>query len=298
MSTPLWPAPTYADGDFTIAKPCALPVFSSPLPNVTDQSMFRQPFMQFAANVAPLALNTPYSGSAGGCIYGSGYVPDLSTYFLIKEGEKQDLGNGIVRWERTYSQVPASYDDWQSYAYNIIGTAPIGPMTSNQVGRMRSSERVTCRIQNDFFKLGATVTDPITGASVTPTTPGGIPQIFALAYCSQFLTGEVQYGGYFYRQDYVSDYLLSTTVGWLTVSTPSATDYQNMIADAAANGWGAGKSFQVLGGTSPVLVDVASLNTAGHTYYKGQLVAEDSSLERWQNAGSIWVRKTIYVLAR
>jgi hypothetical protein len=112
------------------------------------------------------------------------------------------------------------------------------------------------------------------------------------------LTGEVQYGGYFYRQDYVSDYLLSTTVGWLTVSTPSATDYQNMIADAAANGWGAGKSFQVLGGTSPVLVDVASLNTAGHTYYKGQLVAEDSSLERWQNAGSIWVRKTIYVLAR
>jgi hypothetical protein len=278
------------DGDFTTAKPVSLPVFSSPLPNSTAQLVFKQDFMQLLANVAPLALNTAHPSS--------GMAPDYSSYYLIAEGEKQDMGGGIVRWTRTYSAVPASYDDWGAYAYQFIGTGPIGPMTSSQVGRLRFTERVTCRVQNDFFKLGATVTDPITGASVTPTTPGGIPQIFALAYCQQFIFSTVQYGGFFYRQDYVTDSLVNANVGFLCITTPSATDYSNMIADAAVNGWGAGKSYQVLTGTGPVLVDTASLNTAGHTYYKGQLVAEDSSLERWQRSGNIWVRSTKYVLAR
>ena len=289
MSTLLWPAPLFIDGDFTVATPVSLPVFSSPLPNDTAQLIFKQDFMQLLVNVTPLALNTPYCTT--------GFIPDLSGYYLIAEGEKQDMGGGVVKWTRTYSAVPASYDDWEPYSYTFIGSGPLGAIaTAQQVGRMRFSEKVTCRVQNDFFKLGVAVTDPITGASVTPTTPGAIPQIFALAYCSQFVLSSVQYGGYFYRQDYVSDTLVNTNVGWLTVSTPTATEYASMISDANANGWASGKSFQVISG-DPALVSISSINTAGHTYYKGQIVAENSTLERWQRTGSIWIRKTRYVLA-
>src|ERR1035441_5422886 len=108
-----WPAPDYVDGDFTTAQPVGIPVFSSPLPNTTAQLTFKQDFMQFLANVAPLLLNTAHPSA--------GKTPDYSSYYLVDEGEKQDVGGGVVKWTRTYSVVPASWDDSESYIYTYPG---------------------------------------------------------------------------------------------------------------------------------------------------------------------------------
>lgn len=280
-----WPAPIYVDGDFAVAIPVSLPQFISPLPNTTLGLVFRQDFMQFLANVAPLALNSPHPSAAP-------ISPDYSAYYLIAEGEKQDMGGGVVKWTRTYSAIPASYDDWESIAYSYIGGGPIGPMSSANVGRLRFTDRVSCRAQNDFFMLGVAKTDPITAATVTPATPGDIPQIYALAYCQQFIFSGTQYGGLFYRQDYLSDVNVAANVGFLCITTPTATQYMAMIAEVAASGWTSGKSLQVFTDTTPTLIDLAT------TVYHGQLVAENSSLERWQHTGNIWIRKTRYVLAQ
>ena len=295
-----WPLPTYVDGDFTVATAIGLPIFTSPLPNTTAQLVFRQEFMQYLANVTPLALNTPHPSS--------GMTPDYSNtgaipYYLIAEGDKQDCGGGVVKWFRTYSAIPASYSDWSEMVYNFIGTGPIGPMTSGNVGRLRFSDKVKCRIQNDFFMVGVGFTDPITGTVVASgafTSPGVIPEIWAITYCQQVVISGTQYGGLFYRQDYVCDSVtLDSNVGWLVQTTPTATQYAAMVLDAAKNSWAAAKSFQVIDTSGAVaLVSITSPTVSSPTVYGGQIIAENSTIDRWQRSGNIWVRRTKYVLAQ
>ena len=200
---------------------------------------------------------------------------------------------------------------------SFIGTAPLGPLSTYQVGRNRFSERVKCRVQNDFFMVGVGFTDPITGAVITSgafTNPGIIPEVWALAYCGQQLTSggsPTLIGGLFYRVDYVCDPLLvAANVGAMWHSTPSATEYAAMILDATTNGWGATASYQRIDtATYPVAsvncnlaIPPASANYGAypspHSTYGGQIIAENSTIERWQRSGNIWVRKTKYVLAQ
>lgn len=320
-----WPEPVFVDGldgadgvigttnaGFSKAQPIGLPQFVSPLPNSTSGYVFRQLFMQALASWTPAALNTPHPSA--------GLTPDYSTWYLIAEGPREDCGAGIVKWQRTYSQVPASWSDYsEALAYNLIGTTPYLPAiysagTVMKPGRFRRTERVPCRVQTDYFFVAATtgaclpVDDPITGTAIPwGTTPseGNIPVIFALAYCQQWVVGSTQYGGYDFRQDYVSDYTfgyqigettpsyLATSSGVMAPTTPTQTQYLAMCLDASKNGWGATVSQQVLITTaSPTLVNVPT------SVYGGQLAAENSTLERWQRSGNIWVRRTKYVLAR
>jgi hypothetical protein len=284
-----WPAPSWIDGDFTTAKACGLPVFASPIPSAADGYVFTQDFCQLLTNWSAATYGTAHPSS--------GKTPDYSEWILINEGPRQDVGGGVIRWTRTYAKLPASYDDWESLSYTFIGSAPgaFGAITSAQVGRLRFSEIVTARVKHDFFIVPSTFTDPITGTAVAATVPGDIPVIRALAYCIQFKYGspQVQYGGYWYRQDYVCDAAVeSTPGGQLYVTTPTATEYAAMIDDATANGWNATSTLQVLAGNDPVLVDLNS------TTYGGQFVAEDSKLLRYQGSGNIWERVTRYILAK
>ena len=282
-----WASPDYVDGDFTTAKACGLPVFQSPVPSSADAYIFSQDFCQFLANWSAATYGTAHGSS--------GKTPDYSAWKLINEGPREDIGNGVVRWKRTYAKLPDSFDDWETTSYNFIGTAPgsFGGLSTSQNGRLRFSELVTARVKHDFFLVPSSFTDPITGDHVTATTAGDIPVVRALAYCQQFVYLGVQYGGYYYRQDYVSDaYVSSNPGGDLFQTTPSGTQYQAMVDDAAIHGWNATASLQKLTGTAPVLVDTAA------TVYGGQLVAEESRLFRYQGSGPIWERLTRYILAR
>lgn len=281
----LWSAPGYVDGNFAVAAPCSLPVFSSPLPTTGEAYMFTQDFMQFLVNWTATAYGTAYTAGV--------YTPDLRDYKLIFEGPREDMGGGIVKWKRTYAKVPATYNEWSNMAYNFIGSGPGNyALTTGYTGRYRTQALCCCRTQRDFFLIPSVFVDPITGSTVNALTEGDIPTIRALQYCVQYTQAGTQYGGYFYRQDYVCDAAINSNAGYLFQTSPTATEYLAMIEDAATNGWNAAVSRQVLTGTNPIMIDVNS------TIYGGQICAEDSRISRLNNTGPIWCRETRYVLAQ
>src|SRR5206468_728564 len=110
-----WPAPLYTDDTsaarFSTAQPCSLPQFSSPIAETSAEYVFTQDFMQFRANFTATALNTVHPSS--------GMTPDYSTFFLVNEGERRDIGGGVVRWTRTYGKKPSSYSDFETYPYSF-----------------------------------------------------------------------------------------------------------------------------------------------------------------------------------
>lgn len=293
-----WPAPVYVDGDFTTAQPVGVPVMRSPIPATTAEYVFDQPFVQFRKNVTPLALGTAHPSA--------GLTPDYSSYVLVSEGQKEDIGGGIVRWNRTYAALPASHDEWETAAHNIIGTAPIGPLSSAYVGRYRRTIPVTTRVQHDYFLIAAG-----TETTYLKNSPGNIPIIRAFDFVQQYLSGDpaVQYGGWAQKADYVSDVAIaSTNVGVLLPTVPTQTQYAAMIKDAAANRWNAGVSFEKLTSDTPPLVDLSGLEAApgsqsaftardfpAVTSFFGQFVIEDSRIARW--LGPIYVRQVRLVLA-
>lgn len=272
-----WQTPDYVDGDWTVAKPCSLPEFSAPVPGDPTEYVFTQDFMALRTIAAASTLNTAHPSS--------GLSPDYSAWVLVEESDtKQDVGNGIVRWRRTYAKVPAQHNEWESYAYSFIGTAPFLALSTAQEGRLRFVERVTSRVQHDYY---------LVGTGQTYTTPGAIPILKQFAYCVQDTVGGVNYGGWYSRQDYLFDgpSVLDTNVGKLWKTTPTLTEYWSMMKEAADKTWTSAVCYQTLTADNPPRINLATSSYAG-----GQIIAEDSELSRW--LGNIWLRRTRYVLAR
>src|SRR5512146_759864 len=143
-----WATPTYVDGDFTVAEPVSLPVFSSPIRATTAEYIFTQDWMQYRADFLPLALNTPHPSA--------GQNPDYSAFLLVSEGPRQDIGGGVVKWTRTYAKVPDPYDEFESYSYPFIGLEGrwnIGNQgnTVAVTGRPRKSAIVNSRVRHEYF---------------------------------------------------------------------------------------------------------------------------------------------------
>jgi hypothetical protein len=291
-----WPAPDFIDGNMATAQPCSLPVLSSPIPGSSVEYLLTQDFMQLRKNVSAAAIGTAHPSS--------GKTPDYSSFVLVSEGPKQDQGNGVCRWTRTYAALPASHDEWESYVYNFVGSSPVGPLSSAYVGRYRFSKRVTCRVQHDYYiVMAGTPTDYLKNSA------GDIPIIRSFDYVQQYLVTSTQYGSWYQKSDYLSDSALAgVNVGTLLPTVPTETQYASMMKDAASNGWNAGTAHQILTTDAPPLVNLSGAQTYNTTQtaftkrnfpavtsFYGQLVAEDSILSRWQ--GNIYLRQTRLVLA-
>ena len=293
----LWAIPDWIDGNFTTAQPCGLPVFSSPIPGTSAEYIFTQDFMQLRTSVAAAAIGSLHP------TYGT--TAPFSNYVLVSEGTKEDAGNGMVRWKRTYASLPASHDEWESANYQFIGSSPLGPLSSpQQVGRNRFARLVSSRVQHDYYIIAAgTETD------LLKNSPGNIPTIRAFDYVTQYIaSGPTQIGNWYQKADYVSDSIVLANVGWLGISIPTETQYSYMLEDAAANSWNSGVSYQVLTSANPPLVNVTGQQTyptaqtaftprvfPAVTSFYGQMVAEDSRLSRWM--GNIYLRQTRFILA-
>ena len=140
-----------------MAAACSLPVLSSPIPATSAEYVLLQDFMQLRANFAATALNTAHPSA--------GLTPDFSAFVLVEEGERRDVGNGLVRWTRKYALAPEAWDYSESYAYTFIGFQGLianysgfGGGTFNPVvatGRIPQSWVVSSRVHNEYFLVGA-----------------------------------------------------------------------------------------------------------------------------------------------
>lgn len=213
-----WPAPVYTDGDFTVATPCSLPVLSSPIPGLNEENVLRQDFMQLRKNFSPLALNTAHPSS--------GATPDFSAWKLVEEGERQDMGCGVVRWTRTYAKKPSSHTEFETYGYNYIGFyGAFGINTTSATGRQRFSFVARSKVVYDYYLIAAT------GGDYTAVTD--IPIIDATLYLVQ--AGSVLY------TDYLAD-----SPPFATATSPDRTTYEGWMTTDA----GTASSFSIVAETS------------------------------------------------
>ncbi len=248
--------PFYVDGDFSVAEPVGLPVFSSPVRSTTAEYTFTQEFMMERKSFRALPLNTPYS-------YGADFNPDMALYVLVSEGPRQDVGGGIVKWQRTYSRVPDSHDEFESYSYPFIGfegvwTVGNSGSTVNATGRPRSSRIVVSRVHHDYFLTG-----PAPAPYLSPST---IPVIAAQRY----FAGATPSPATGIEAEYIQD-----AFSIFPATVPSRTTYNAWTQHAIDLGFASGIAPD---GDNP-----------------GQIVAEDSRLARW--LGNIFLRQVRYVLA-
>jgi len=278
--------------------PQNIPVLSSPIPGVKTEYLLTQDFVQDRASFAPKDLNSahPYS--------------EFSTFLLVEEGERRDIGGGLVRWTRSYAKVPDTHYDWEMTNYSFIGLTGSGGVNVPTIqGRNRSSRQVKSRLQFDYFLVPSTgVTDPILGGDPFDISdPGDIPKVWAMQYVFQAAFHGAVFGGIFYPTDVLNG-ASSSSPTW-----PTLEQYQGMMADALTNEWGAGVSKVILfndytiSGTYPTLsghymgaVDTSTsvpATTVDGTHPGGGIIPiEDSRLVRWR--GNIWQRITRFALAQ
>src|ERR1044071_9225080 len=291
-----WPTALYNDQITATPAPCSLPVFTSPIAPTSKEYVFTQDFMCLRPTGGidlSTDLNTPHPSA--------GMNPDYSSFVLVAESERRDMGGGLVRWTRTYARLPDSYSDFETFSYTFIGTNTV--VDGVTITRAPTPWVVTTRLQHDFFLVG-------TGG--TYTTAGAIPAKIRMHYVYQQLfpnPGGATYGGVNYEVAYV----LPITGGY---TWPTSEQYNLMISDALVNRWNSTVTEIILETTntlagSPIptsglmagIIKTAQLRTAvldngsgGNSTMGGQIPIEDSKLIRWQ--GNIWERVTRYALAQ
>ena len=184
---------TYQDGTFTTARAVSLPVFSAPFSDqgVTTDYVLTQEWMQALTSYSPLALDTPH--------------PDYADFMLAKEGEKRDIGGGMVQWTRTYAKLPADFSQPNgNISYNFIGFAGVGGINVPSASyRPRITEAVPVKLVRAFFRTA----DPLSD----------IPFIEATRY-------------YFQAQPNQDVDLLQDNPPFENVTVPTRTEYEALIA--------------------------------------------------------------------
>jgi hypothetical protein len=258
----LWADPTYIDGDFTAPTACSVPVFSSPIRATLAEYVFTQEFMILRTYFKAGKLNDRHPNTD----------PYYNGFYLVAEGPRQDVGGGVVKWQRTYAKVPDQHNEYESYAYPFIGF--IGSLINNNLasgptttatGRGRITHLVTSRVQHDYFLVGV-------GAY---QTAGDIPTLKALRY----FAGDDPTPQEAIEADFIMD-----TTGPIPGTSPDRTTYNSWIGNAITYGWRSGAI------TTNTSADWASVTNPG------QFIAEDSRLSRFQ--GNIYLRTTRFILAQ
>jgi hypothetical protein len=125
-------AGVYPDGDFSVAQACGYQRVTYDPKSLAY--IFRQQFMQYAANWVAVPLNT--------------LLPGTTDTVLVEETEQQDLGGGVVQWERVYAQIPPERADTSTCVKTIkylrttfSGTTIVNAAVATQSATVRCDVR-------------------------------------------------------------------------------------------------------------------------------------------------------------
>ena len=280
-----YPNAKFTDGDWTTASAVSLPVFSNPFPTDPNPYVMTQDYVVRLNSFQPLALGTPHS------VY--------PQFLLSKEGDRADLGNGIVKWTRTYARAmpAAGYDLFETFAYKFIGqiTAVTFEGATTILNRKPQTWSVNSRVHYDYFVVDPSLSaDNLGAVPIVYASAGNIPKIYGMFYVNQAVINGALYGGVQFAMDTL------TQAGYVLPTWPTSEQYSAMCADAMTNGWNSTVSKMVLF-TDDTLGNSVDRHMPGtidttNSVLGGQVPVEDSRLQQWM--GNIYLRTTRYVLAQ
>jgi len=111
----------YEDSDWSVAAATGGKRWLRPFPETNANFIFEQDYLQSLASflTAAVALGT--------------FHPTDPGFYLIEESTPTDLGGGMVRFTRTYSQIPAARKMYESFAFTFPGMETGTFYTANTV---------------------------------------------------------------------------------------------------------------------------------------------------------------------
>lgn len=122
---------------FSVETPIRAFEPTRPYPQNPSAIIYRVRFMQLRAYYQRPTANTPH--------------PNLPQVYFADDTDFQDRMAGMIEWTRIYSTLPASWTDYESYAYNfpgfVFGTGPLN--------RQPITKTVTAKLTEDYFLIGA-----------------------------------------------------------------------------------------------------------------------------------------------
>jgi hypothetical protein len=189
------------DGTFTSASAVGAARKSFPFDGDNSSFIVEQDFMIALSSFSPLALSTAHG--------------TYTNAYLVKESPLQDLGGGIVKWTRTYAQIPATRSEYSTFAYTFIGFLGAGIAPYSQYDIQAGDQRdpflkvVMSRVYNEYF---------LCATGQTYTTPSAIPVINAQSYNFDGLPNNKV------------NYLVDPAINPLSTATePTLPDYRDMV---------------------------------------------------------------------
>ena len=293
----------FVDGNFYTFDPCSLPVISYPLkgdsifsnrdiifynpaagtygtyplgtyPNIQPWSpnqssmVLEQEFMIAQEAFQSIPLNFPYwpgwaLGFPNQMI--NGYpIPSLQEFYLVAQGELQDMGGGICKVKLTFATIPQTRNEIEQFSYSFIGFSNQSPETN----RERVAYNVQSRVQYDYF-----IFDDL-NVLATPLFPAGNRLNQTIA---------------------PSGLILPAMTYWANVAGVSQNIYTDYLDD------GPTPPILTTETTIPTFtqyVSIIKINGTASTSngLPAELIAEASTMSRYM--GNIWERRTRFVVAQ
>jgi hypothetical protein len=232
--------PSYIDGSYSSAIACGPPVFSSPLPGIPDQVMCEQEFTCWNGSFTPTPLNTLHPDTNSGvgfwAVNAAKVLAGTATnFYLTSESSREDIGGGLVKWKRTYCQVPNSRLDISTISYQFPGLAAYsGTYPSGAIVTLRTpiTKAAPCKIVYDYFLCG-------TGGTYSDAS--AIPVISQTRYVSGIYNGAILVG------------LKDVPVLMPSVIGTTIPTYEQYVSGIASNS----PNTTFLGGTYPIVVQAS-----------------------------------------
>ena len=286
--------PVYTDGNYTVALAVSPLIGAPAFDGVNALLTAKQDFVQYRANYAALALNTPH--------------PDDGTWLLVREDNFQDLGGGVQQWSRSYARIPEERVEGRAVAWQLPGlglgglnaahavtgiaglgsdiTAIVTVTTADAHGLAAGDDLIeffgapSSKYHQQQFALVKVLTAPTANTlTVYQGLLSGLPLTSVQKYTPGAFDGRLPESKKVAGKAVFDYYLVSSPEAIAILDPPVIHDINGLVTD----------SYSI--GSTPNQAAYAAQITAGEW-----IVAEASVVRRWQ--GNIWERETVYVRAQ
>ncbi len=293
-------ANVYEDSDWSVAKETGVKRWLRPFPEVNTNFIFEQDYTQRLADFLTEAVSI-----------GSEH-PTSGGFYLVEESTPSDMGGGMVRFTRTWSQIPAARTDFESFAFTFpglaagvlyevkevsgnTGTTSGGTTTLTTTASHGIAVGDTVRIRYNAFDsvqqyTRTTIRTALTGTTGSTLVVDQIVDTFDAQPLYYFWVQQIEIGRDPITETVASQLTYDYFLPGVSPGVNSFNDITLVVKEVILDGDGL-QTDTYTDETSPSITDYRAIVAAGES-----IVAEDSVVRRWR--GPIVERVTRYVKAK